>query len=119
MSVKVEGIDNVLSRLKRLRSILDGTLKSAMFEAGGYLLAQSNKEVPLDKGTLSNSGKVEQITDAEVEVGYHTPYALRLHEHPEFNFQNNRKGKYLEDPLKANLSHIGDIIAGKLSKEIK
>jgi hypothetical protein len=26
-----------------------------------------------------------------------------LHEHPEFNFKNGRKGKYLEDPIKNNL----------------
>ncbi len=35
-----------------------------------------------------------------VFVSYNTPYARRLHEHPEYRFNEGRKGKYLEDPFK-------------------
>lgn len=63
-------------------------------------------EVPHDEGTLQNSGVVEPIKDGYV-LGYHTPYAARLHEHPEYRFQKGRKGKYIEDPLNRNEKALG------------
>jgi len=54
-----------------------------------------------------------------VEVGYHTPYATRLHENPQYNFQRGRKGKYLEDPIKKNLTRIGEMIGKTLQTEME
>lgn len=78
------------------------------------LLRLSQFEVPHDKGTLQNSGTVQREANGWV-VGYNTVYAARLHEHPEYNFQRGRKGKYLEDPLKRNLEALGL----KWSKDVK
>jgi len=39
-------------------------------------------------------------------VSYDTPYAARLHEHPEYNFQNGRQGKYLEEPAMQNRAEL-------------
>lgn len=73
----------------------------ALLSVGYELLRLSQQQVPHDKGTLQNSGNVQPQSD-DVLVGYHTPYAARLHEHPEYHFQRGRKGKYLTDPLNAN-----------------
>jgi hypothetical protein len=80
---------------------------------GERLLALSAAEVPLDIGTLLGSGQVVQAETIEegAAVVYDTPYAARLHEHPEYNFQNGRKGKYLEDPALDNRAEIGAVIA--------
>ena len=87
-------------------------------DVGDELLRLSQLEVPLDVGTLQGSGNVEPKNKDLVEVGYNTPYAARLHEHPEYHFQNNRKGKYLTDPLKKNkqifIRHIADVIRNSL-----
>lgn len=81
-----------------------GGVKQAVDDAAGNLLSESVKEVPHDIGTLQgtgNAGEAELKGDEiSAEVGYNTPYAARLHEHPEYHFQKGRKGKYLEDPLK-------------------
>lgn len=82
--------------------------------AGERLLALSAAEVPLDQGTLMGSGSVSTPLggdDVEVQVSYDTPYAARLHEHPEYNFQGGRKGKYLEDPAMENKDELIAIIA--------
>lgn len=98
-----------LSRLGRVKSM------QAVNDIADMLLLLSQKEVPHDKGTLQNSGHVEQATDLnspEAVVGYggmSAPYASRLHEHPEYNFKNGRKGKYLEDPLKNNINIFKNI----------
>lgn len=82
-------------------------------QAGERLLALSAVDVPLDIGTLLGSGQVVPAETMEEgsAVVYDTPYAARLHEHPEFNFQGGRKGKYLEDPANENRAELGEIIA--------
>jgi len=115
---KFEGIDDVQKNIKKAKSAaLDG-IKRAVNEAAGDILNESGKQVPHDIGTLAGTGNVTpaKIDDKgnfiEAEVGYNTPYALRLHEHPEYKFKKGRKGKYLEDPVKARERlYKGDIEA--------
>ncbi|MFF3029146.1 hypothetical protein [Microbacterium sp. NPDC057944] len=94
------------------RRIMDGENAAAE-----RLLALSAAEVPFDVGTLSGSGTVEPATSPEegASVIYDTPYAARLHEHPEYNFQGGRKGKYVEDPAMENRDELGAIIAKKVA----
>lgn len=87
--------DNLLQRVNQRR-------KKAVADVASEILRLSQREVPHDKGSLQNSGSVEDREEESI-VGYHTPYAARLHEHPEYKFQKGRKGKYLEDPIKNNL----------------
>jgi len=106
-----------LDVLKNLNRGLEPAKRKAEKSVGDEILRLSNKEVPLDKGTLSNSGRVDAFPDY-VEVGYHTKYAHRLHEHPEYNFKNGRKGKYLEDPIKSNLSRLADVVGFKMKADL-
>jgi len=69
--------------LTELNKRVDPARNKALKMVGDELLRLSNKEVPFDKGTLANSGRVEAFPDY-CEVGYHTKYAHRLHEHPEY-----------------------------------
>lgn len=72
--------------------------REATWAALDYLLSESRKQVPLDQGTLLNSGYVDVNADGtEGVIGYDTPYAVRWHEE-HANFQRGRKNKYLEDP---------------------
>lgn len=86
--------------------------------AAERLLALSSMEVPFDTGALSSTGAVLNAEDSETgsAVTYDTPYAARLHEHPEYNFQGGRKGKYLEDPAIHNRDELGGII-GKVVRD--
>lgn len=95
----------LLQGKKRLESLVDAKSKEALEKIADELLRLSSREVPLDTGQLMKSGKVETgDSDYEKLVGYNKVYASRLHEHPEYNFKNGRKGKYLEDPLKNSLN---------------
>lgn len=81
--------------------------KYSKMDVGEELMRLSSFEVPHDTGYLQNSGDVELRSNGDVVVGYHTVYAARLHEHPEYNFQKGRKGKYLEDPARRNQAVLG------------
>lgn len=81
-------------------------------KAAERLLALSAERAPFDEGTLVGSGTVERASSPEAgaDVVYDTPYATRLHEHPEYNFQNGRQGKYVEEPALEHKAELGDII---------
>lgn len=80
--------------------------KYSALSIGYEIMRLSQEQVPHDIGSLQNSGNVQEIGD-DVIVGYHEPYAARLHEHPEYHFQKGRKGKYLEDPINTNSKVLG------------
>lgn len=92
------GINKLLSKLPRENT-------KALQDVAEEIMRLSSREVPHDIGTLQNSGQVDPEGDGFI-VGYHTDYAARLHEHPEYNFQKGRKGKYLEDPIKYNINTL-------------
>lgn len=87
--------------------------------AAERLLAVAMPGVPLDIGTLRLSGQVVTATDPEEGSGvvFDTPYAARLHEHPEFNFQTpGTGGKYLENPALENRAELGAIIQAEANR---
>ena len=111
VTIDTSGFEKVLDELAKG---VDKLSLSALREMGDELLRLSAKEVPHDTGALQATGTSQQ-SGQDWEVGYHTPYAARLHEHPEYRFQKGRKGKYLEDPLKHNLSRWLNIYAANLA----
>lgn len=82
-------------------------------KAANHLLAKANEKVPHDKGILENSGKTSAI-DLHARVSYDTPYARYLHEHPEFNFQGGREGKWLQNAADREQDKIAQIIADEI-----
>ncbi len=95
-------------------------VKRGFLACSGELLRLSTFEVPHDTGALQASGMADvDFPDGSKypvgEVSFNTPYAWKVHEHPEYRFQKGRKGKYLEDPAKANLQHWSEIIKAEIS----
>jgi len=66
------------------------------------VLQQTDLDVPLRDGDLLASANYDiERTGQKVSasVYYDTPYAVKLHEHPEYDFGNGRKGLYLADVM--------------------
>lgn len=97
----------VAANIPNLEKSLNAGVKKGLLDAGLEIMRLSQMEVPHDEGTLQNSGTVEVLPNGDVVMGYHTPYAARLHEHPEYRFQKGRKGKYIFDPINRNMSVLG------------
>lgn len=111
-------ISEVLNNLGKLDKLSEAAAKKARGVVGDELLRLSQAEVPLDEGTLAGTGISEEDGDDHI-VAYNTPYAARLHEHPEYAFQNDRKGKYLEEPIKHNQKAFGTIFEAEYMKGLK
>lgn len=108
---------NFLMRITQAKNLVMLKARSGEDRAADELLRLSQLEVPLDKSILQGSGHSGN-DEKGAYVAYGGPaadYAVRLHEHPEYNFQNGRKGKYLEDPLKQNKS----VFARMMGDEVK
>ena len=79
------------------------------------VLEDAQKHVPYDIGNLAESGAVTQGRDSggrfvtEHFVSYDTPYAVRLHEHPEYNFKGQGEGKWLEHAMQRHGGSVREI----------
>lgn len=79
--------------------------KGATLDAAEQLLDLANEHVPFEFGTLKASGLAQSVqtrskggmfsSGFEAIVSYDTPYAVHLHEHPEFKFKPPGTGKWL------------------------
>lgn len=107
----------VMTNIRALQSVFDEAVPKAALDVGFEILRLSQIEVPHDEGSLQNSGTVE-VVNGDVVIGYHEPYAARLHEHPEYHFQKGRKGKYLTDPIIRNAKVLGLRLGGNLKDEV-
>lgn len=117
ITVKID-ISDVLNNLGKLDARSKVAAKAARGAVGDELLRLSQKEVPHDEGTLAGTGISEEDGDDQI-VAYNTPYAARLHEHPEYQFQKGRKGKYLEEPIKHNQSSFRKIFKMEFEGQLK
>ena len=90
--------------------------RAGLLKCVKVLLERANQIVPHDEGTLMRSGQFS-VGDRDLiaAVSYDTPYAVRLHEHPEYRFQQNREGKWLEKTINQD---SGDLLE-KLAAELK
>lgn len=102
-------------RMKHLGVEIKNLSRRGANKIADEILRLSSFEVPHDTGLLQASGHVEPEDDGAI-VGYNKVYAARLHEHPEYRFQKGRKGKYLEDPIKRNLSIFRKFITEQLEQ---
>jgi hypothetical protein len=96
----------VIASLENLVAKSPEAIHAAEMDTALEGMRLSQMEVPHDEGTLQNSGTVEDLPNGDIIIGYHTPYAARMHEHPEYRFQKGRKGKYLEDPIINNTAQL-------------
>lgn len=107
--VELEGADR-LARVfdKATASDTVNYLKQAMSGTADAVLLESSKIVPVDKGTLKDSGTVkEPVVDQdgiEVEITYGgaaSKYAFYVHEDMNANHKDGQTAKYLEIPVQA------------------
>lgn len=104
--------------LKNLGRMVEAGIPKHLLDIGFEVLRKSQEQVPHDKGDLQNSGTVETI-GKDVVVGYHEPYAARLHEHPEYNFKKGRKGRYLTDPVRTHQQALGLKLSSEIGEDIR
>jgi hypothetical protein len=96
-------------------SIVANAAADGLSDAAEFILEEANRKVPHDEGNLQRSGSPSvDPSKMEAVVSYDTPYAVRLHEHPEYNFQKGREGKWLENTMRDKRDEALVHIANKI-----
>jgi len=92
----------------------------ALFESAAALLQEANKKCPHRTGYLQSTGRADVDHSAPAGwVSYNTPYAVRLHEHPEYRFGENREGKWLERAMERMRQRLVEHIKRRLDGELR
>lgn len=100
---------------------------TGILQASGqtHVAGSAEPSTPILKGTSPRTKEKKTLKQPPLEtvkaedglvaaVFYNTPYAVRLHEHEEYNFQEGRRGKWLENALFREASTVKRIIADSL-----
>lgn len=112
-------------KLERLKSDLNAMERRALQEMADTILTLARAEVPHDEGTLANSGDAYVEGDFGI-VAFNTKYAAYQHEgmrkdgtHVVRRYKSGRKKKYLEDPLKRNLTKLNEVARDQLASILR
>lgn len=142
--IKISGFENmpeVLAKLRRLSKVYPFAMAAALYEEALGIFAESQEEVPVDKGGLRRSGIVfmKQISQNwTAVVGYGVAYALRVHENrgadqkridraemalgnPGYKPRGAQQGKskYLEDPFNRAMPGLANRLMIRTRKHAK
>ena len=93
-------------------------------EWGEHVLEESQRIVPIEEGSLQNSGTVAQSADGMTAgVGYGSgpaaPYAVKQHEDLSLRHDPGRTAKYLELPLQASKATGMKIVADAIRRSLR
>lgn len=125
--MNLEGAD----RLNRLFRRAEESGKSkvfdrALFDVANTVLNESKRIVPVDKGTLKSSGRVEppkrDASGVEVQITYGgdaRPYARRVHEDMKARHKDGKTAKYLEKPVMAYQDKFVRIVLERFATYLK
>lgn len=119
---RIEGLNDVLNRMGRVRPLVREAGLRALEECGIDLLGKAARRAPVKEGFLRGSGyaKFDTGTIAEtgrgggvsvvgsagdnakptVTVGFSVPYAAAQHERLDYKHPLGGEAKYLENPMK-------------------
>lgn len=83
----------------------------ALFRAGEYVKGEAVNRTPIDEGTLRRSAAVKHVDEQTIQVGFHTPYAVKQHEELGYRHPKGGQAKYLESVLIDNRETIMQLLA--------
>lgn len=118
MSGSLEGLSELENgfnaAIKKIGNINDKALHDVAFD----LLGKAKELAPVDTGDLRGSGSVK-FENNTATIGFEEPYAVRQHEHTEYEHPQGGQAKYLEQPYRENTDKYINYIADAIKNAIK
>lgn len=103
----------------KAKSLISAGRLEGLTRAAGLVLGVANRTCPYQEGTLVGSGATDvDRSSGEASVFYDTPYAVRLHENPQYRFNFGRRGKWLSLALGETDGAVNNILADSLKDKL-
>lgn len=123
--VEVLGQDALISALLDAADGAPEALGQGLYEEGQMAFRQTQKEVPIRKGYLKNSGRLSppEMTgggNVSVAITYGssaTKYAAPVHDLNK-NYRNGRKWHYVSDPVLARVDGMEARLAKRITRNL-
>lgn len=97
--IELIGTKDLIRNLDKVKEQYLDRAEQALNNSANAVKRDSVDIAPIDTGLLRKTAKNTKTGKLERTISYDTPYAVRMHEHPEYNFQEPGQGKYLEQPV--------------------
>jgi|SRR5579864_2376944 len=117
MPAKMTGLDEMKARLTQAATSAHAQLRTAVETEANRLLEEAKARVPVESGTLRDSGTVtmtETGTKVTATIAFDTPYATYIHEDLELQHEHGGQAKYLESVLNEEVGNVADNLAEKI-----
>lgn len=118
--VKIDGFKETYKNLGLLEEEIEKAALKGVRKLAEVILGESQKLVPVDTGTLKDSGLV--ATDKKnqiVTIAYNTPYARKQHEDSTLNHPKGGQAKYLERPFNEKSGELEKYIGDSIHKVLR
>ena len=121
LSFEVTGLEAVIRRFQHYHQLLLLAFGSALYQEGEAIKTAAQKIVPHDVGTLESSAFVPPPVyigdNVSVTIGFGgaaKEYALEQHENLDYQHDEGRQAKYLEEPFIAAQAGMSERVAQKI-----
>lgn len=122
--VSFKGDDKLVRALIAAGAGAATVLGAALYEEGSLAFRQSQKEVPVRKGYLKNSGRLSQPETeggkVSVTITYGSAaadYAAPVHDLNK-RYNNGRKWHYVSDPVRARIQNLDQRLAKRIERSL-
>lgn len=117
--IEIEGLSELNAKFTQLAKIATETAKSELADIAMDLGSKSSDRAPIELGDLRGDlARPQKEDDFTWAVGSGLPYAVRQHEHTEYNHPRGGEAKFLEKSFNENqqkyIDEISDAIARAL-----
>lgn len=118
--IKIDGFQEIYKNLGLIEEEITAAAFKGIKKLAEVILGESQKLVPVDTGTLKNSGTTRSNKlEKSVTISYNTPYARKQHEDNTLNHPRGGQAKYLERPFNEKVGEAEGYIADELQKVLR
>lgn len=118
--IKIDGFKETYKNLGLLEEEIDKAALRGVKKLADVILGESQKLVPVDTGTLKESGAISTDKKAQiVTISYNTPYARKQHEDNTLNHPKGGQAKYLEQPFNEKSKEIEIYVGESINKLLR
>lgn len=118
--IQIDGFKELYQKMGLLEEEIDKAALKGVRKLANVILGESQKLVPVETGTLKDSGTVSLDKQNKIAtISYNTPYARKQHEDNTLNHPRGGQAKYLERPFNEKSDELETYVGNEIDKVLR